>query len=277
MYNTDFVVKSRSRESNQRGLGAQTRFCISSLLSANTPLLSLFALFLMSSTQIYTLLQPPDVNESNARALAYLNSHFKSLDDLEKESDLEGLVEQAQLRLEDFDTKVRCIVIYTLEDTFYRTLVVAQLAQSQTSLNRVIARTRKKATENLHTAQELSLLRHSLADELSFLSGELESSLSANPDDGPTLLEDLETLHRSLKELDSVKGYVRVIEHALKLRCVVLFRLYYAAGPQHEMVHVVKPPWTKYVARIRRWFRNTRSCRRFWLSSLLPARRSKPS
>ena len=70
----------------------------------------------------------------------------------------------------------------------------------------------------MHTAQELALLRHSLADELSFLSGELESALSSNPEDGPTLLEELETLHRSLKELDSVKGYVQVIEHALKLR-----------------------------------------------------------
>nr|VWO99552.1 N/A [Ganoderma boninense] len=150
----------------------------------------------MTSTQIRTLLQPPDVNESNTRALAYLNSSFKSLDDLEKESDLEGLVEQARQRLEELDTK---------------------LAQSQTSLDEVIAHTRQRATENLHTAQELSLLRHSLADELSFLSGELESSLSSNPDDGPTLLEDLEMLHRSLKELDSVKGYVQVIEHALKL------------------------------------------------------------
>ena len=50
------------------------------------------------------------------------------------------------------------------------------------------------------------------------MSGELESALSSNPEDGPTLLEELETLHRSLKELDSVKGYVQVIEHALKLR-----------------------------------------------------------
>ncbi len=111
---------------------------------------------------------------------------------------------------------------YAVQST-HRTLAVAQLAQSQTSLDEVIARTRQKATENLHTAQELSLLRHSLADELSFLSGELESSLSSNPDDGPTLLEDLETLHRSLKELDSVKGYVQVVEHALKLRCVVWY------------------------------------------------------
>ena len=61
----------------------------------------------MSSTQIRTLLQPPDVSESNARALAYLNSTYKSLDDLEQESDLEGLVEQARQQLEDLDSKVR--------------------------------------------------------------------------------------------------------------------------------------------------------------------------
>lgn len=35
---------------------------------------------------------------------------------------------------------------------------------------------------------------------------------------GPTLLEDVETLHRSLKELESVKGYVQIIENALKMR-----------------------------------------------------------
>jgi hypothetical protein len=36
----------------------------------------------------------------------------------------------------------------------------------------------------------------------------------------PTLLEDIETLHRNLKELENVKSYVQVIEHALKLRLV---------------------------------------------------------
>ena len=64
------------------------------------------------------------------------------------------------------------------------------------------------------------MLLHSLADELAYLSEELVSSLSA-PEEGPTLLEDLEALHRSLKELESVKGYVQVIERALQFRCVV--------------------------------------------------------
>ena len=71
--------------------------------------------------------------------------------------------------------------------------------------------------EHLETAQNLSLLRHSLADKLSDLSQEL-LALDYNEDREPMLLEDLETLHRNLKELQSVKEYVQVIQHALKLR-----------------------------------------------------------
>ena len=84
-------------------------------------------------------------------------------------------------------------------------------------MDALIARTRSTAHEHLHTAQELSLLRHSLADELSYLSAELVSTLSG-PEGKPTLLEDIETLHRNLKELQTIKGYVQVIEHALKIR-----------------------------------------------------------
>ena len=41
----------------------------------------------------------------------------------------------------------------------------------------------------------------------------------SGPDRRPTLLEDLETLQRNLKELESVKSYVQVIHRALSLRC----------------------------------------------------------
>src|SRR5258708_4345094 len=41
----------------------------------------------------------------------------------------------------------------------------------------------------------------------------------SGPDRQPTLLQDLETLHRNLKELESVKSYVQVIHRALYLRC----------------------------------------------------------
>ncbi|KAI0639075.1 TIP-1 family-domain-containing protein [Trametes polyzona] len=149
----------------------------------------------MSSVEIRSLLQPPNVHEADARALAHLNATYHTLDDLEQGPDLDELVEQVRKQLDDLDAK---------------------LAHSQSSVDTVIADTREKAAEHLHTAQELSLLRHSLADELSFLSSELVSSLDG-PEGAPTLLEDLEALHRSLKELESVKGYVQVIEHALKL------------------------------------------------------------
>ncbi|KAI0359047.1 hypothetical protein OH77DRAFT_1420580 [Trametes cingulata] len=149
----------------------------------------------MASVQIRTLLQPPSLHEADARALAHLNATYKSLDDLEHGPDLDELVEQARKQMEELDTK---------------------LAHSQASVDAAIASTRSAASAHLHTAQELSLLRHSLADELSYLSGELVSSLGG-PEGAPTLLEDVEALHRSLKELESVKGYVQVVERALKL------------------------------------------------------------
>ena len=71
--------------------------------------------------------------------------------------------------------------------------------------------------EHLETAQNLSLLRHSLADKLSDLSHEI-LPLEYSEEREPLLLEDLETLHRNLKELQSVKEYVQVVQHALKLR-----------------------------------------------------------
>lgn len=80
-----------------------------------------------------------------------------------------------------------------------------------------VAATRASAQTHLKAAQELSQSRHILSDELSELGNNLVSVLS---DEGgqPTLLEDLETFHRNLKELQSVKTYVQVVEHALNLR-----------------------------------------------------------
>jgi RAD50-interacting protein 1 len=69
----------------------------------------------------------------------------------------------------------------------------------------------------LDNAKELSLERHILADELSELNSQLVSVMS-DGESQPTLLEDLQTLHRNLKELESVRSYVQVIRHALRLR-----------------------------------------------------------
>ena len=71
--------------------------------------------------------------------------------------------------------------------------------------------------EGLTSARELALLRHSLSDELASLRDALISTSRSN-EVGPTILEEIELLHRSLKEFENVKSYVLVIEEALKLR-----------------------------------------------------------
>ncbi|KAF8058265.1 TIP-1 family-domain-containing protein [Lyophyllum atratum] len=147
----------------------------------------------MTSQQIRTLLAPPNVQDANQKTVTLLNARFQTLDDLDE---LESLVLDAQERNDDLQSK---------------------LSLSRSKIEALLADTRVSAETHIHTAQELSLLRHSLTDELSELSHELISTLS-DGEGKSTLLEDIETLHRNLKELQSVKGYVQVIEHALKLR-----------------------------------------------------------
>jgi RAD50-interacting protein 1 len=40
----------------------------------------------------------------------------------------------------------------------------------------------------------------------------------------PTLLEEIETLHRSLKDLEGIRDYVRIIQHGLSLRYVDILK-----------------------------------------------------
>lgn len=86
-------------------------------------------------------------------------------------------------------------------------------------MDTLINQTRTAAQTHLTTAKELSLTRHTLNDELTDLTQGLQS-LEYRKDREPSLLEDLETLHRNLNELQFVKQYVQVIEYALKLRQV---------------------------------------------------------
>lgn len=65
----------------------------------------------MTSVEIRTLSQPPNTYESDARVLAYLNSNYKSLDDLEQDAGLGKLVEHARQELEALDAKVRSFSI----------------------------------------------------------------------------------------------------------------------------------------------------------------------
>ena len=109
----------------------------------------------------------------------------------------------------------RCYVLSGIESS--HASLLAQLDASQKDVDALIRETRQEANAQLVTAKELALLRHSLADELSSLAEELDSSIAAD-DSGPSLLEEIEVLHRNLKELQSVKGYVEVIHRALQLR-----------------------------------------------------------
>ncbi|KAF8213543.1 TIP-1 family-domain-containing protein [Mycena galopus ATCC 62051] len=146
----------------------------------------------MTSVQIRTLLSPPNIQEANHNAVFFVNSRFQSLDDLDA---LENAVSEAKQR----DDQLK-----------------ANLAISKASVDALVSQSREAAQNHMRTAQSLALQRHSLADELSYLFSQLTSAMS-DGDSESTLLEDIETLHRNLKELESVKGYVQVIEHALKL------------------------------------------------------------
>ncbi|RDB28861.1 RAD50-interacting protein 1 [Hypsizygus marmoreus] len=146
----------------------------------------------MTSQQIQTLRAPSSVKDANQKAVLLVNSRFQTLDDLDE---LEFLVLEAQERNNELQSK---------------------LSLSKSKIDALLADIRSTAEEHLHSAQELSLIRHSLIDELTELSQELISTMS-DGEGKSTLLEDIEALHRNLKELQSVKGYVEIIEHALRL------------------------------------------------------------
>lgn len=172
----------------------------------------------MSSSQIKVLLAGPDLDQADRVTTETFNTQFQSLEDLDQ---LESLVLQAKQSHDELIPKVRSPPLRDLCST--HRCMLAQLSSSQSYLDALLSNTRSSAEEHLRTAKELATLRHSLADELSELSSELVSAMSGERGQ-PTLLEDLETLHRNLKELESVKGYVQLVEHALKLRCGTVYR-----------------------------------------------------
>jgi RAD50-interacting protein 1 len=77
--------------------------------------------------------------------------------------------------------------------------------------------------------QGLSLLRHSVADELAYLSEVLVSSMIGEGAQ-PTLLEDIEALQRVLKELQSLRSYLAIVHRIVSLRrvsCLLCLRSLY--------------------------------------------------
>ncbi|KAK7041921.1 hypothetical protein VNI00_008903 [Paramarasmius palmivorus] len=145
----------------------------------------------MTSQEIRSLLEPPSLKEPQKSTVSFIDSRFQTVEDL-------AGIEQVLIDAKNQHTELS-----------------TSLSSSKARLDEVILETRTSAESYVETAQELSLIRHSIADELSDLSERL-ASVSSNGL-APTLLEDIETLHRNLKELESIRGYVMVVEHALKL------------------------------------------------------------
>ena len=98
-------------------------------------------------------------------------------------------------------------------------LISSQLIESEKEIGALTTNTRIEAILQLDKAKELASLRDGLEDDLAYLSHDLVSTLSPTGDETvPTLLEDIETMHRALKELESVRSYVAVIQRSLQLR-----------------------------------------------------------
>lgn len=60
----------------------------------------------MASTSIQQLLQPPSTVDSQERALAFLNTHFQSLDQLDDEDTLQRVVDDARLKTDRLRAEV---------------------------------------------------------------------------------------------------------------------------------------------------------------------------
>ncbi|KIJ68701.1 hypothetical protein HYDPIDRAFT_173364 [Hydnomerulius pinastri MD-312] len=148
----------------------------------------------MSSQAIKQLQEPPSAQVAHKSALDALNKSFvdaSHLDDLRRILD-DASANQRQLK--------------------------QQLVASEKDIDSLTTKTRIAAIVHLESIRELASQRDNLEDELAYLSHDLVSSLSpAGEDNGPTLLEDIETMHRALKELESVRSYVAVVERALVL------------------------------------------------------------
>ncbi|KAH7915139.1 TIP-1 family-domain-containing protein [Hygrophoropsis aurantiaca] len=147
----------------------------------------------LTSQQIQRLLEPPSTDLANKAALDLLNERYPEVGHLDG---LDAAVQEAGVKSAELSQ---------------------QLIASKDAINSLISKTQIAALTHLESARELASERQALADELATLSHELVSSLDTDGESKPTLLENIETMHRALKELESVRAYVSVIERALAL------------------------------------------------------------
>lgn len=82
----------------------------------------------MASAQIQTLLRGPDTALSQKLALDYLNSHFKSLADLEDQSLLDKAVQDAQGHRDELHKRVRTAYRLSLAFLLSRVSQLSSLA-----------------------------------------------------------------------------------------------------------------------------------------------------
>ncbi|KAF8602692.1 hypothetical protein BDV93DRAFT_523797 [Ceratobasidium sp. AG-I] len=148
----------------------------------------------MTSTQLKTLLNPPDLNLSETRALEYLDSNFSSWESLGALSQLDKEAER---------TKVESAELQQ------------QLEESQLATDGFIADAIQQTQNFLESAREVSLKRHLLADEIFALREELVPATESRGK--PSLLVELEQLHNRIAELEGAKTYIRVLERGLQL------------------------------------------------------------
>ncbi|KAI6045100.1 RINT-1 family protein [Pisolithus marmoratus] len=106
------------------------------------------------------------------------------------------------------------------------------LLESEKALESFITKTRIEAITQLENARDLASQRDGLEDELAYLSHCLISSLSpATEDNVATLLEDIEVMHRTLKELENVRAYVAVVQRGLALSEAAVSQLHTRSSP----------------------------------------------
>ncbi|KAF9229614.1 hypothetical protein BS17DRAFT_805254 [Gyrodon lividus] len=162
----------------------------------------------MSSQTIKQLQEPSSIDLAQKSALEALNKSFSDSTHLDN---LQRILEHASTN---------------------KVLLEQQLVASEKDIDALTTNTRIGAVVQLEKARELAAQRDSLEDELAYLSHDLVSSLSPNGEDnGPTLLEDVETMHRALKELESVRSYVAVVERALVLSELALSQMRRSSSP----------------------------------------------
>ncbi|CAE6432985.1 unnamed protein product [Rhizoctonia solani] len=142
---------------------------------------------------VKTLLSPPDASLSETRALEYLDSNFSTWESIERLSNLDSEVERTRVEAEDLQKR---------------------LGESQSSTNSFISTTVQQTKSLLDSAQELSLKRHLIADDILALRDELAP---VDPKGKSTLLSELEELHKRISELEGAKSYVQVLERGLQL------------------------------------------------------------